>query len=75
VESFANYLEKPLSLSGFFLMPFPTHLRERCSKRWSSRFRETPRVIDFDGRATELKRQAELILQKYPPNRREAASK
>ncbi len=27
---------------------------------------ETPRVIDFEGRAAELKRQAELILQKYP---------
>lgn len=28
--------------------------------------RETPRVIDFEGRAAELQRQAEIIRQKYP---------
>jgi hypothetical protein len=28
--------------------------------------RETPRVIDFEGREAELKRQAELTRQKYP---------
>lgn len=32
----------------------------------ASPIRETPRVIDFEGRAAELQRQAEIIRQKYP---------
>jgi hypothetical protein len=34
---------------------------------------ETPRVIDFGGRAAELKRQAELIRRKYPTSGKEVA--
>ena len=34
--------------------------------------RENPRVIDFEGRAEELKRQAELIQQKFPVSGKEA---
>jgi hypothetical protein len=35
--------------------------------------RETPRVIDFEGRSDELARQAELIKQMYPATGKEAA--
>jgi len=35
--------------------------------------RDTPRVVDFEGRAAELRRQAELIKQKYPATGKKAA--
>jgi hypothetical protein len=36
--------------------------------------RETPHVIDFEGRSAELRRQAKLIQEKYPAAKKETAS-